>query len=194
MRIKTVVTKQITEKEISEKKRGNVYKPRDIDSEIFDKLKIKNMKLYTDGGCRVHSDDKPGSHACIVVDDDNKQVMEYSSSVELNTTNNVQEIKAMTKAIELIRKGGWQGCTVYTDSEYVKKGLTEWCKAWKRNKWRTSTNKPVKNKDLWIYLFDLYNLNGGKIEVKWVKAHDGNEWNEAVDQLCTDIVEDFINE
>ena len=185
--------KQLSEEEIKARpaKLKNNYKPRDIDAEIFDKLKIKNMKLYTDGGCRVHSDKTPGAHACIVVNDENKSILEYNSGIEWNTTNNEQELMAMRKALQLVRRGNWSGCTIYTDSEYVKKGLTEWCKSWKNNKWRTSTNKDVKNKELWVELDALYTAKGGMIEIKWVRAHNGNQWNEAVDALCTNIIDKF---
>ena len=72
--------------------------------------------------------------------------------------------------------------TVYTDSQYVQKGITEWIFNWKKNSWKTSTNKPVKNHDLWM-LLDQLNIKH-KISWQWVKAHSGNLNNERVDRLA----------
>ena len=100
------------------------------------------MKLYTDGGCQVRSENKPGAHGVIVVDNNNNEILRWESNLELNTTNNQQEIKAMRRALLLVRQGGWSGCTIYTDSEYVKKGLTD----------KIILVGPVSEKDkYWLY-------------------------------------------
>ena len=72
--------------------------------------------------------------------------------------------------------------TIYTDSRYVKDGITEWIKKWKLNNWRSSNKKPVKNKDLWIKLDNCCQKH--KISWNWVKAHAGNKFNNLVDELA----------
>ena len=137
---------------------------------------FRNLEIYTDGGCHVHNENKPGAFALAVFTETGQKILELQSELELNTTNNIQELKAVIRALTLVRSGSWRMCTIYTDSQYVQKGLTEWLPNWKKNKWKTSTGKDVQNLDLWKQLNSLYNT-GGKVEIKWVKAHSDNENN-----------------
>ena len=102
---------------------------------------------------------------------------------EKSTTNNRMELLAVISALEYLPKIQPPGetVTVYTDSQYVQKGITEWIHVWKRNSWRTSNKKPVKNMDLWQKLDSL----AAKFPIKWawVKGHAGNEYNERCDAL-----------
>jgi len=151
---------------------------------------FRNLEIYTDGGCHVHKDDKAGAFALAVFTAEGEKVLELQSEIELDTTNNVQELKAVIRALGLVRSGSWRMCTIYTDSQYVQKGLTEWMPNWKANKWKTSTGKPVKNVELWKQLNSLYN-KGGKVEIEWVKAHSTNEKNNLVDALCTETINNY---
>ena len=102
------------------------------------------------------------------------------SGNEKNTTNNRMELLAPIKALQGIKTGS--KIKVYTDSQYVKNGITEWINIWLNNNWKTSKKEDVKNKDLWI---ELYNLTKSfNIQWIWVKAHDGNSLNEEVDLLA----------
>ena len=92
---------------------------------------------------------------------------------------------APIKALQKINKD--VQIEIYTDSQYVKLGITEWIHKWKKNNWQTSKKEPVKNKDLWMQLFDL--TNSLKINWIWVKAHSGNPLNEEVDLLAKKAAE-----
>ena len=95
------------------------------------------------------------------------------------------ELMATIKALQKISKD--DQIEIYTDSKYVKLGITEWIHKWKQNNWQTSKKEPVKNKDLWIQLFDL--TSSFKINWIWVKAHAGNALNEEVDLLAKKAAE-----
>ena len=102
---------------------------------------------------------------------------------EKDTTNNRMELSAVISSLEALKTMSDvpSQATVYTDSQYVQKGITEWIHNWKRNNWRTSDKKPVKNQDLWLRLDSL--AAGFSIEWNWVKGHAGNEYNERCDAL-----------
>lgn len=101
------------------------------------------------------------------------------------TTNNRMELRGVIEALRLLTRE----CevVVYTDSSYVQKGISEWIHGWKRNGWRTSDKKPVKNDDLWRQLDELVARH--QIEFRWVKGHAGNEGNERADVLANRGVE-----
>ncbi|MDC0947677.1 ribonuclease HI, partial [Candidatus Pelagibacter sp.] len=104
---------------------------------------------------------------------------------EKETTNNKMELMAPIKALQKIDKD--EKIEIYTDSKYVKLGITEWIHKWKKNNWQTSKKEPVKNKDLWIQLYDL--TSSFEISWIWVKAHAGNTLNEEVDLLAKKAAE-----
>ena len=95
------------------------------------------------------------------------------------------ELMAPIKALQKIKKN--RNVEIYTDSKYVKLGITEWIHKWIKNNWQTSKKEPVKNKELWIQLHDL--TNDLKINWIWVKAHAGNTLNEEVDLLAKKAAE-----
>ena len=108
-----------------------------------------------------------------------KKIKKISGN-EKNTTNNRMELLAPINALKDMKPD--VEIKIYTDSKYVKNGITEWINTWLANNWKTSKKEDVKNKDLWI---DLYNLNKSlNIQWNWVKAHDGNPLNEEVDLLA----------
>lgn len=139
----------------------------------------KNMiNIYADGGCRNNKRgiENIGAWAYRIEMEDS--VTEYSEPVK-NTTNNQMELMAVIKALSSLDAGST--VTVWVDSQYVYKGITEWLRGWKRNGWKTANKKPVANKDLWLELDRLNSLH--KITWKWVKGHSGNLGNERVDYL-----------
>ena len=133
------------------------------------------IKIYTDGSC-LENPGKGGWAAIINDDGDIKKV----SGGEKNTTNNRMELMAPINALKGINPN--KEIEIYTDSKYVKLGITEWINTWLKNNWKTSKKEDVKNKDLWIELYDL----NKSLDVKWnwVKAHTGNIMNEKVDLLA----------
>ena len=134
------------------------------------------LKIYTDGACSGNPG--KGGWAAIILYSDLKEL--NISGSEKNTTNNRMELTAPIMALKKIKKK--TEITIYTDSRYVRDGITDWINKWKLNNWKSSNRKPVKNKDLWIKLDDLCKAH--KINWKWVKAHAGNKYNNLVDKLA----------
>ena len=134
------------------------------------------LKIYTDGACSGNPG--KGGWAAIILDSNANQ--SRISGNEKNTTNNRMELMAPIMALKQIRE--LSEITIYTDSKYVKDGITDWIKKWKLNNWKNSNKKPVKNKDLWIKLDNSCKKH--KVKWKWVKAHAGNKLNNQVDELA----------
>ena len=133
------------------------------------------IKIYTDGSC-IENPGK-GGWAAIILNDGNKTEIKGNKR---DTTNNQMELLAPIQALKKIPKGS--KVQIFTDSKYVKSGITEWIFNWKKNGWKTVDKKDVKNKDLWIELDGL--SKSFKIEWIWVKAHSTNELNNEVDFLA----------
>jgi|TARA_B110000003_G_C16320418_1_gene406536 ribonuclease HI len=138
------------------------------------------IRIYTDGSCL----NNPGNGGWAAIINDNNVILKISGS-EKNTTNNKMELMAPISALKKINKN--KKVEIYTDSKYVKLGITEWIHKWTRNNWQTSKKEDVKNKKLWIELFEL----SKSFEIKWiwVKAHAGNILNEEVDLLAKKAAE-----
>ena len=133
------------------------------------------IEIYTDGSCLTNPGN--GGWAAIINKDGN--ITKISGS-EKDTTNNRMELLAPINALRDLDSNSQ--IEIYTDSQYVKLGITEWINKWITNNWKTSKKEDVKNKDLWILLYDLNkSLN---VKWNWVKAHAGNPMNEEVDLLA----------
>jgi len=131
--------------------------------------------IYTDGSCIKNPG--PGGWAAIILYNNLKKTIVGS---EIQTTNNRMELIAVIEAIKKTQDAS--SIKLFTDSKYVKDGITLWINKWKTNEWKTSNKKMVKNSDLWKELdFRCKKLN---IEWKWVKAHSGQPLNEEVDALA----------
>ncbi len=133
------------------------------------------IKVYTDGSCLENPGN--GGWAAIIIDDGKKTQIKGSKK---NTTNNQMELMAPIEALKKIPKG----CKVqiFTDSKYVKSGITEWIHNWKKNGWKTANKQKVKNKDLWVEL----DLLSSQFDIKWswVKAHSTDKLNNEVDLIA----------
>ena len=138
------------------------------------------IKIYTDGSCIGNPG--RGGWAAIILTEDKKT--EIKGSV-IDATNNQMELLAPIKALKKIPKGS--KVKIFTDSKYVKSGITEWIKNWKKNGWKTANKKDVSNKELWTEL-DLLN-NEFEISWNWVKAHSTDELNNEVDLLARDAAD-----
>tara|TARA_B100000989_G_scaffold98185_1_gene71596 strand:- start:84 stop:506 length:423 start_codon:yes stop_codon:yes gene_type:complete len=137
------------------------------------------IKIYTDGSCIGNPGQ--GGWAAIILDDGKKIEIKGSKK---DTTNNQMELLAPIKALKEIPKGS--KVEIFTDSKYVKSGITEWIHNWKKNGWKTANKKDVRNKKLWTEL-DLLN-NEFKISWNWVKAHSTDKFNNEVDLLARSAV------
>ena len=133
------------------------------------------IKIYTDGSCLGNPG--KGGWAAIILNEGKKTEIKGS---EKDTTNNQMELLAPIKALKKIPKGS--KVEIFTDSKYVKSGITEWIKNWKKNGWKTSTGKSVQNLDLWQKI-DQLRING--LEMEYVKGHSGDKSNDRVDLIAT---------
>jgi len=138
------------------------------------------IKIYTDGACKGN----PGIGGWGALLIYNEQSIEIFDG-ELQTTNNRMELKAVIEALNHATSMN-DDIQIYTDSSYVQKGIQEWIHNWKKNGWRSSNKKPVKNQDLWQ---DLDTLNSSlNVEWFWVKGHAGHPGNERADFLANEGV------
>ena len=140
------------------------------------------ITIYTDGSCLGNPG--PGGWGAIC------EPLFSISGGEANTTNNIMEMTAVIKALEACRIHGATRALIYTDSKYVKLGLTEWCNKWIANGWKTAAGSDVKNKNLWVRLIQLMN-DMNEVQVEWVKAHSTNVMNNRVDELARDAARIF---
>ena len=133
------------------------------------------FKIYTDGSCLENPGN--GGWAAIIINNGEKTNIKGSKK---NTTNNQMELLAPIEALKKIPKGS--KVQIFTDSKYVKSGITEWIYNWKKNGWKTANKQEVKNKDLWTELDIL--ANEFEVSWNWVKAHSNDELNNEVDLIA----------
>jgi len=139
-----------------------------------------NFKAYTDGACSGNPG--IGGWGVVLLAEKNSTIMKRKelSGGSINTTNNQMELIAAIQSLKALKKPA--KISIITDSSYVKNGITEWLYTWKRNNWKTSSKKDVKNKTLWLELEELEKKN--KVNWLWVKGHSGNLENERADFLA----------
>jgi ribonuclease HI len=144
---------------------------------------VSTVEIYTDGACRGNPG--PGGWAAFLsVDGREKEI----AGAEALTTNNRMELTAVIRALESLRRP--VRVRIFTDSQYVRRGITEWVTAWKSRGWRTADRKPVKNIDLWQRLEEL--AAGHDIDWRWVPAHTGVPGNERVDRLANQAIDALV--
>ncbi|GAB4187883.1 MAG: ribonuclease HI [Wenzhouxiangellaceae bacterium] len=136
---------------------------------------FQTVTIYTDGACSGNPG--PGGWGALLRCNGSEREL---SGGEAETTNNRMELLAAIMALEALKRP----CQVdlYTDSQYVRQGITEWIARWKTNGWRTAARKPVKNADLWQRLESA--TEGHRLNWHWVRGHSGHPENERVDQLA----------
>lgn len=144
---------------------------------------MTRVEIYTDGACRGNPG--PGGWAATLALGAHFREL---SGAEAETTNNRMELTAVIRALEALKRSS--AVRVHTDSEYVRKGITEWIGNWKARQWKTADKKPVKNRDLWEQLDAL--TQGHDIEWRWVKGHSGVPGNERVDQLANAAIDAML--
>ena len=142
----------------------------------------KAVTIYTDGACKGNPG--PGGWGVLLLSGDSEKEM---FGGELATTNNRMELTAVIEALTALKRP----CevTLFLDSEYVRKGITEWIHGWKARGWRTAAKQPVKNVELWQKLDAVVSQSGHQITWKWVKGHAGDPGNERADALANRGVE-----
>lgn len=142
---------------------------------------MKTIYLYADGGCRGNGKENAiGGYGFVLLDFQNKRKKEVKFACK-GTTNNIMELTGVIEGLKLLKTK----CNVkiFTDSQYVVNGFNKgWVYNWQRNGWKTTTKKPVKNKELWEELLLLTKHHD--CEFNWVKGHNDNVWNERCDTLA----------
>ncbi|GAB3303176.1 ribonuclease HI [Pseudoclavibacter terrae] len=146
---------------------------------------MSDVVMYTDGACKGNPG--PGGWGVWLRSGDHEKEL---FGGELTTTNNRMELKAVIEGLSALKKP----CTValYLDSQYVRKGITEWIKGWKAKGWKTASKQPVKNAELWKELDALVEDSGHTIEWHWVKGHSGDVGNERADMLANKGVDQAL--
>ena len=142
-----------------------------------------SVQIYTDGACRGNPG--PGGWAAILMSAGREREL---SGAEPSTTNNRMELLAVINALAALKRR--VRVRVYTDSQYVRLGMTEWLAGWKARGWRTADRKPVKNQDLWEQLDSL--ASSHEIEWHWVKGHSGVPGNERCDALANAAIDALL--
>lgn len=144
---------------------------------------MKRVEAYTDGACRGNPG--PGGWAVLLRCDGSERSW---SGHAAQTTNNRMELTAVIEALERLRRP----CEVdvYTDSQYVVKGMTEWLANWKRRGWRTADRRPVLNQDLWERLERAAAAH--RVRWHWVRGHAGHPENERVDRLANEAIDRLL--
>ncbi len=144
---------------------------------------MTRVEAYTDGACRGNPG--PGGWGAILRHGDREKELKGSEAL---TTNNRMELTAAIRALEALTRP----CRVdlFTDSQYLRLGITQWLAGWKRNGWRTSGKKPVKNQDLW----EALDAAAGRHDVHWhwVKGHSGHPENERADALANEAIDELL--
>lgn len=138
-------------------------------------MSSQTVEIFTDGGCRGNPG--PGGWGALLrYGSHEKEIYGYDKE----TTNNRMELMAAIRALEILNASSVVSLT--TDSNYVRQGITEWMKGWKKRDWKTAAKKPVKNKDLWVRLDEAVERH--EVAWHWVKGHSGHEGNERADDLA----------
>ena len=136
---------------------------------------VVDIQIFTDGACRGNPG--PGGWGVILRSGSHEKEL---FGGEQSTTNNRMELRAAIEGLAALKRPSQ--VTVTTDSQYVRQGITQWIEGWKRNQWRTSAKKPVKNQDLWKMLDELTSRH--EVTWEWVKGHSGHPDNEHADALA----------
>lgn len=143
---------------------------------------MKQVEIFSDGACRGNPG--PGGWGALLRCDGKEKTLHGG---EKNTTNNRMELKAAIEGLAALKEPCQVDLT--TDSQYVRKGITEWIHNWKKNGWRTSAKKPVKNGDLWQELDALASTH--EVKWHWVKGHSGHRENEVADDLANQGIDEL---
>jgi ribonuclease HI len=143
---------------------------------------VNPVEIYTDGACKGNPG--PGGWGVLLKSGGTEKEL-YGG--ELGTTNNRMELTAVIRGLEALKRPC--AVTLFLDSQYVLKGITEWLPGWKAKGWRTAAKQPVKNVDLWQALDAQVGQGGHKIDWRWVRGHNGDPGNERADALANMGVE-----
>ena len=143
---------------------------------------MNKVEIFTDGACRGNPG--PGGWGVLILLE-GEEISLYGG--ENSTTNNQMEMMAAIKALEYFREK--KSIELVTDSNYLKDGIEKWIHGWKKNGWKTSAKKPVKNQELWMKIDTLNHFH--EVQWKWVKGHSGHRENEIADLLANKGIDEL---
>jgi ribonuclease HI len=144
---------------------------------------VSEVEIYTDGACRGNPG--PGGWGAVLLSGGCEKTLKGSAA---ETTNNRMELTAAVQALTALTRPC--AAALYTDSEYVRRGITEWLPAWKARGWKTANKKPVKNVDLWQALDEAAARHA--VKWHWVRGHAGNPGNEQADRLANEAIDEML--
>lgn len=144
---------------------------------------MTEVEIFTDGACRGNPG--PGGWAALLRTGDHEKLVKGAT---VDTTNNRMELMAAIEGLRALNRPSVVSLT--TDSQYVRQGITQWINGWKKNGWRTSQRKPVKNQDLWQVLDEV--LTQHNVAWHWVKGHSGHDENERVDEAANVAIDEML--
>lgn len=155
------------------------------------KNEFRNLYAYTDGSTRHNPG--IGSYGAIFINEEDRIIHKYCKVLE-HTTNNRAELSATIYAANWFKEKRRENerLVILTDSKYCSLGYTERVEKWKNRGWLTTNNTDVANKDLWEEILEIKNTIGDLVSFEWVKSHNGNKFNEMVDDLCRSAWKDHI--
>ena len=145
---------------------------------------MTQIRIYTDGGCSGNPG--PGAWAYILLE---PQGESRDARFCPETTNNRMELQAVIEALQAVRKRPDPASAqidLFTDSQYVKNGISDWIHNWMKNGWKTRSKQPVKNQDLWKQLLNL--SSAMSVQWRWLQGHAGDHYNEACDRLVQEAI------
>ena len=142
----------------------------------------RTIEIWTDGSCNIHT--RVGGYG-FIISNGSKNIEHEKVFIENDTTISRCELLGVLKGLEFAKANGYQDDYIYifTDSQYVQRGLTEWMETWKGNNWRTTNRKDVANQDLWKQIDEV--KQSLKLHVSWVRGHNGSPFNERIDKAIT---------
>lgn len=145
-------------------------------------MALSDVTIYTDGACRGNPG--PGGWGALLVSGEHEKALK---GAEAKTTNNRMELMAAIMALRALKRP----CRValWTDSEYLRRGITEWIHGWIKRDWKTASRKPVKNAELWRDLHEQSKRHS--VEWHWVKGHSGHPGNERADALANEAIDEM---
>jgi len=141
----------------------------------------KEFEIYTDGACIGNGQvENIGGWSFVCIE--RGELFFHSVGVFKNTTNNIQELTGVLNALRCCIEYKLTDFTIFSDSQYVVKGFNDWMTNWQKKNWKINSNQKVKNLSLWKELFEI-KQQFDSVDLRWVKGHNGNQWNELADQL-----------
>lgn len=156
----------------------------EMEKKEMEEKEMENVEVYTDGACTGNPG--PGGYAAVVVN--NNKILKEVTGFCHDTTNNRMELTALIEALKALKNTN--KIKIYTDSDYLLQGVKSWLEKWSNNGWKTAGGDNVKNRDLWEKIKQL--LTDFDLDIRKVKAHSGNKYNERADSLAKEQIEDNI--